>query len=156
LEFKNIILEEKLSNKLKNSHENFSGVRLPCKSLDFMVLEYPSKKAQNYGNHTPEKFLLLFFSLLDNFSSKMMFLNYKKSFQRMGPDLAMRSDLKVSRLFLFTDLTQTRGNKKIPKTVLKTRLKTKETTYTLFFENTLLSLSEATQQEHFLCFWKIY
>jgi hypothetical protein len=28
LEFKNIILEENLSNKLKNSHDNFSGVRL--------------------------------------------------------------------------------------------------------------------------------
>jgi hypothetical protein len=26
MEFKNIILEEKLSNKLENSHENFSGV----------------------------------------------------------------------------------------------------------------------------------
>jgi hypothetical protein len=57
LEFNNLILEEKLSNKLKNSHENFSGVRLHCKSLNFMVLEYPSKKSQNYGNPTPEKFL---------------------------------------------------------------------------------------------------
>jgi hypothetical protein len=28
LEFKNIILEEKLSNKFKNGHENFSGVRV--------------------------------------------------------------------------------------------------------------------------------
>jgi hypothetical protein len=40
-------------------------------------------------------------------------------------------------------LKQTRGDKKIPKTVLKTRLKTKETTYTLVFGNTLLSLSVA-------------
>jgi hypothetical protein len=28
LEFKNIILEEKLSNKFTNDHENFSGVRV--------------------------------------------------------------------------------------------------------------------------------
>jgi hypothetical protein len=28
LKFKNIILEEKLSNNLKNGHENFSGVRV--------------------------------------------------------------------------------------------------------------------------------
>jgi hypothetical protein len=28
LEFKNIILEDKLSNKFKNGHENFSGVRV--------------------------------------------------------------------------------------------------------------------------------
>jgi hypothetical protein len=42
-------------------------------------------------------------------------------------------------------LGQTRGDKKIPKTVLKTMLKTKETTYTLVFGTTLLSFSEATQ-----------
>jgi hypothetical protein len=28
LEFKNIILKEKLSKKFKNGHENFSGVRV--------------------------------------------------------------------------------------------------------------------------------
>jgi hypothetical protein len=33
LEFENIILEEKLSKKFKNGHENFSGVR------DSMVLK---------------------------------------------------------------------------------------------------------------------
>jgi hypothetical protein len=42
-------------------------------------------------------------------------------------------------------LRQTRGDKKIPRTVLKTRLKTKETTYTLVFGNPLLSLPKATQ-----------
>jgi hypothetical protein len=35
-----------------------------------------------------------------------------------------------------------KGDKKILKSVLRTRLKTKETTYTLVFGNTLLSLSE--------------
>jgi hypothetical protein len=38
----------------------------------------------------------------------------------------------------FTDLKQTRGAKNIPKTVLKTLLKIKETTWTLVFVNNLL------------------
>jgi hypothetical protein len=70
---------------------------------------------------TPEKITI--FEFLDNFSSKMMFLNFKKSFQSMG------SSQDIS---YFTELRQTRGEKKIPKTVLKTILKTKETTYRLF------------------------
>jgi hypothetical protein len=35
LKFKNIILDEKLSNKFKNSHENFSGARV---SMDLGLL----------------------------------------------------------------------------------------------------------------------
>jgi hypothetical protein len=79
LKFKNIILEAKLSNKFKNGHKKSSHVRFPCKSQNFMILGHPSKKSQNYGN--PKKFSLPFFNLLDNFSSKMMFLNFKKTFQ---------------------------------------------------------------------------
>jgi hypothetical protein len=40
---------------------------------------------------------------------------------------------KFLDLSYFTDLKQTRGGKKIPKTVLKTRFKTKKTIYTLVF-----------------------
>jgi hypothetical protein len=40
---------------------------------------------------------------------------------------------------------RTRGAKNIPKTVLKTRLKMKETTYTLVFVKCLWSLSEANK-----------
>jgi hypothetical protein len=48
LKFKNIILEEKLSNKFKNGHKNFFHV---SKSLNFMVLGYTSTmKSQNLGN----------------------------------------------------------------------------------------------------------
>jgi hypothetical protein len=54
----------------------------------------------------------------------------------------MTLDLEIS---YYTDLRQTRGDKTILKTVLNTRLKSKETTYTLVLGNTLLSLSEATQ-----------
>jgi hypothetical protein len=72
----------------------------------------------------------------------MMFLNSKKSFERMGSELTMTLDLEIS---YYTDLRQTRGDKTILKTVLNTRLKNKETTYTLVLGNTLLSLSEATQ-----------
>jgi hypothetical protein len=52
---------------------------------------------------------------------------------------------KFPDISYYTDLRQTRGAEKIPKKVLKTRLKTKETSFTLVFGNTLLSLSEATQ-----------
>jgi hypothetical protein len=50
LEFKNIIFEEKLSNKFKTIVKKFLNVRLAWKSLKFMVLGYPSKKSQNHGN----------------------------------------------------------------------------------------------------------
>jgi hypothetical protein len=53
--------------------------------------------------------------------------------QEVFSELEIRTDLEVSEISYFTDLRQTRGAKKIPKTVLKTRLKTKETTYTLVF-----------------------
>jgi hypothetical protein len=43
----------------------------------------------------------------------------------------------------FTDLRQIQGVRKIPKTVLETRLKFKETTYTLFFEKYLVVSIEA-------------
>jgi hypothetical protein len=41
--------------------------------------------------------------------------------------------LELPGICYFPDLRQTRGAKNIPKTILKTRLKTKETAYTLFF-----------------------
>jgi hypothetical protein len=54
LEFNNIILDKKLSNKFKNGY--FFQANLPCKSLNFMAPApgYPSKKSQNHGNR--EKF----------------------------------------------------------------------------------------------------
>jgi hypothetical protein len=82
---------------------------------------------------TPEKFSWQFLNLMADFSSKIRFFNSKKTFQNMGSEYSLRTDLEVSRHFYFTDFKQTRGAKKLPKTVLKTRLKTKETTYTLVF-----------------------
>jgi hypothetical protein len=63
----------------------------------------------------------------------------------MGSDITMRRTWEFPDISYYTDLRKTRGDKKIPKTVLKTKPRTKETTYTLVFGNTLLSLSEATQ-----------
>jgi hypothetical protein len=59
-------------------------------------------------------------------------------------------------IFYFTDLGQTRDAKKIPKIVLKTGFKTKETTYSLVSENSLLSLFGTAILGHFQCFWKIH
>jgi hypothetical protein len=94
LEFKKIILEEKLSNKFKNGHKKFLPHKISReKSLNFMVLAYQSKKSQNHGNP--------FLSLMIKFSSKMMFLNSKKSFQSMRSEYSMRRDVEASRHFLF-------------------------------------------------------
>jgi hypothetical protein len=57
-----------------------------------------------------------------------------------------------SDISYFTDLRQSRGDKNIPKTALKTRLKTKETTCTLISYTTLWSFFQAPQREHFQCF----
>jgi hypothetical protein len=59
----------------------------------------------------------LFLNLLDSFSSKMMFLNSNSYF--------------LFSISYLSDFRQTICAKNIPKTVLKTKLKTKETTYTL-------------------------
>jgi hypothetical protein len=45
--------------------------------------------------------LLAQLSFLDNFSSKIMFLNSKKIFQSMGSEYSLRRDLETSRHFLF-------------------------------------------------------
>jgi hypothetical protein len=74
LEIKKIILEEKLSNKLNNSYEHFSGVRVS------MILGPLLWLSQNHV------ILNQFLNLLDNFSSKMIFLNSKKSFQSKGSE----------------------------------------------------------------------
>jgi hypothetical protein len=54
----------------------------------------------------------------------------------------------------FADLRQTRGAKKIPETVLKTRLKTKETTYTLVFVKYLVISFPSHSMRAFLVFLK--
>jgi hypothetical protein len=55
----------------------------------------------------------------------------EKSVPSMGSEYCLRRDWKLPGISYFTDLRQTRCSQKIPKTVLRTRLKTKETTYTL-------------------------
>jgi ADP-glucose pyrophosphorylase len=51
LEFKNIIFDEKLSNKFKNGNKKFLPRKISReKSLNSMVLAYLSKKSQNHGN----------------------------------------------------------------------------------------------------------
>jgi hypothetical protein len=68
LEFKNMILEENLCNKLRNSHDNFSGVRVSM-LWDFL-LEYPKtmKFRDLHRSLTWKTFLWPFLNLLDNFS----------------------------------------------------------------------------------------
>jgi hypothetical protein len=56
LEFKNIILEEKLSKKLKNGNESFSGVRVfivlglvACMSLNHEVQGFTALRGRNFS-----------------------------------------------------------------------------------------------------------
>jgi hypothetical protein len=54
------------------------------------------------GSLTSNELLMTAFEFIGQFffKSKMMFLNSKKSFQTMGSELTLRSDLEVSRHFL--------------------------------------------------------
>jgi hypothetical protein len=103
---------------------------------NFLFLWYASCKIFKLNSIFPST-LILFASiyckkgfatknLLDNFYSKMLFLNSKKIFQR-------KRTWKFPDISYFEDLRQTRSAKKIPKTVMKTRLKIKETSYTMVF-----------------------
>jgi hypothetical protein len=74
---------------------NFCHVRLPCKSRNLIILGYPSNKSQYHRNPTP------FLNFLDNFSFKMMFLNSNKTFQSLGLEYSLRTNLEVFRHFLF-------------------------------------------------------
>jgi hypothetical protein len=78
-------------------------------------------------------FSLPFLNLFDNFAFKMMFVNSRRLFRACDQSIPWDRTWKFSSISYFTDLRQTRDDKKIPKTVLKTKLKTKETTYTLIF-----------------------
>jgi hypothetical protein len=55
----------------------------------------------------------------------------QKDFSGHGIRVFLEETWKLPDIFNCTDLRQTRCAKNIPKTILKTRLKTKETTYTL-------------------------
>jgi hypothetical protein len=71
-----------------------------CKSLNFMVLGHPSKKYQNYSfvffhiwkTWHLKNFHSHFLNLMDIFTSRMMFLNSKKSFQSLRPEYSLRTD----------------------------------------------------------------
>jgi hypothetical protein len=64
LAFKNIILEEKLSKKLKNSHENFSDIKV------FLALISQNHEEIYREALRGRNFLLPFLKLLDNFLPK--------------------------------------------------------------------------------------
>jgi hypothetical protein len=62
LEFKNIILEEKLSYKFKNGHENFSDVR------DFLLRYSKTMKFRDLQrSFTWENFFMTIFELIGHF-----------------------------------------------------------------------------------------
>jgi hypothetical protein len=79
LKLKNIILERKLSKKSKNGTKIF----------------------EPHENPYTWKFFMSIFEFVEIFISKMMFLNFKKTFQSLGSEYSFGTDLEVSRHFLF-------------------------------------------------------
>jgi hypothetical protein len=88
-----------------------------------MVLGYPSKKSQNNGSPSAWKICMTIFEFVGQFIFQV---------DNWACDQSERT-WKFPVISYFKDLRQTRGAKNIPKTVLKTRLKIKEVTYTLVF-----------------------
>jgi hypothetical protein len=81
----------------------------------------------------------------------MLYFDYspRRFFKAWYQSIPWEGSWKLPDISYFTDLRQNRCAKNISKTVLKTRLKTKETTFTLISWNTLWSLSQATQRGNF-------
>jgi hypothetical protein len=79
LEFKNIILEEKLSNKLKNGHENFSGVR-----VSIVLLGYPKtmKFRDLQRSLTWEKYCMTVFEFIGQFFFQNDFFKLQEVFSK--------------------------------------------------------------------------
>jgi hypothetical protein len=63
---------------------------------------------------------------------------FLKLYRALNQRILEEKTWKLPGISYFTNLRQTRDATKIPKTVFKFRLDTKETTYTLVFENNLL------------------
>jgi hypothetical protein len=103
---------------------------------------------------TLKKFFIIFFEFIGQFCFPNDVFKLQEVFSEQGIRVFLENLenglVKFPDIFYFTDFRQTSGAKKIPKTVLKTKLKPRETTYTLVF------LSEAFQLGYFQCFWKIY
>jgi hypothetical protein len=97
LEFKNIILEEKLSNKIKNGHENFSWFR------DFLLGFSKTMKFRELQlSLAREKVSMTIFEFIAQF----YFQNYAFKLQEVFSEIEIRvflekRDLEVSKHFLF-------------------------------------------------------
>jgi hypothetical protein len=80
----------------KTVMKNFSQLRLPCKSLNLIVLGHPRKNLYSWS------IIIAIFEFAGQFFfSKMMFLNSEKSFQNLRIVNSLGTDLKVSRHFFF-------------------------------------------------------
>jgi hypothetical protein len=75
-----------------------------------------------------EKFFIAVFEFIGQFFIQNDILKLQKVFIELATRVFLENEVSH-----FTDLRQTRGAKKVPKTILKTRLNTEVTTYTLIF-----------------------
>jgi hypothetical protein len=64
--------------------KNFSHVRVPCKSLNFMVLGYPSMKSQNHGTPYVRKIFMTIFELVGQFFFQNDIFKLQEDFSELG------------------------------------------------------------------------
>jgi hypothetical protein len=117
-------LEEKLSNKLNNSYDYFAGVKVLW-FWDFF-LEYPKimKFRDLLRSLTRKKFFMYNFEFIGHFFFQSDVFKLQDVFSEHGIRVLLEHGLvSCPNISYLLDLRQTSDAKKIPKTVLKTRLK---------------------------------
>jgi hypothetical protein len=77
--------------------KNFSHVRLPCKSLNFMVLGYPRKKSQNYEK---KNFFMTIFELVRHFFFQNDVFKLQEDFSELGIRVFLVNGLESFQTFL--------------------------------------------------------
>jgi hypothetical protein len=75
---------------------------------------------------------MIIFELVGQFFFQNDIFKFQKGFSELGNRVILENGIRSFYRY-FTDLRQIIGAKKFPKTVLKTKFKTKETTYILVF-----------------------
>jgi hypothetical protein len=117
-----------------------------------MVLGYPSKKSQNHGNPYAWKIFITLFELFGQFFFQNDIFKLQEDFSELGIRVILENDIGSFQTFLILQIwDEPEVLKRFQKHFWKQVSKPKKPRILWFSENTLWSLSQATQ-----CFWKIH
>jgi hypothetical protein len=84
----------------KMAMKNFSHERIPCKSLNFMVLGHPSNTSQNYGNPCSWKIFMAIIEFVGQFFFQNDVFKLQKDFSEHGIRKFFRNGLGSFQVFL--------------------------------------------------------